>query len=253
MAACSCAPLALTSGFLSFVLSLFVRDACWCGLAFAARRLVLLLLKVADARARQRAAMRESGMYDDEGLDDDDDAAAEVVHARHDLVGSVFAASPRSAAEFPDYASPPLRKAVCLARFAQEPLAELAYMWHGLLGGGGGAVAPGSEVLYLGLHPLASCVPQAQLLGALERELLGACNDCGVHLNAAALLPHRAPQLAFVAGLGPVKVRASKRTITEEKKLSSVVEPHRAFRGAMFTHKRARNFFRFRRFYFVAQ
>jgi hypothetical protein len=47
---------------------------------------------------------------------------------------------------------------------------------------------------------------QAQLLSALERELVVACNASGVHLNAAALLPHRAPQLAFVAGLGPVKV-----------------------------------------------
>jgi hypothetical protein len=41
--------------------------------------------------------MRESGMYDDDGLDDDDDGgAAEVVHTRHDLVGAIFAASPRS-------------------------------------------------------------------------------------------------------------------------------------------------------------
>ena len=122
--------------------------------------------QVAEARARQKVAMRESGMYDDDGNDDEDDdeggAAAEVVYTRHDLVGTIFAASPRSKAEFPDYQSPTLRKAVCLARFAQEPLAELAYMWHGLLGGGGGAVSPGAEVLYLGLHPFANAVPKVQ-------------------------------------------------------------------------------------------
>ena len=53
--------------------------------------------------------------------------------------------------------------------------------------------------------PLSSLLFQAQLLASLEREMLIACNSSGVHLNAAALLAHRAPQLAFVSGLGPVK------------------------------------------------
>jgi len=130
--------------------------------------------EVVGSRKKQKAAMRESGMYeddDDEDEDDDDDATIEVVYTRHDLVGTIFAASPRSKAEFPDYQSPTLRKAVCLARFAQEPLAELAYMWHGLLGGGGGAVSPGAEVLYLGLHPFANAVPQVKRRGeGRERE-----------------------------------------------------------------------------------
>ena len=82
-----------------------------------------------------------------------------------DEVASVFAASQRSAAEFPDYRSPNLRKAISLGRFAQEPLAEMAYLWHQAPGSVAQGQRRGEEALYLRLHPLLDLVHKAHVLG----------------------------------------------------------------------------------------
>ena len=69
----------------------------------------------------------------------------EVIHLVDDI-GHIFAQSKRSEAEFPEYAMS-LRKAISLARYVQEPLAELTYMWAQ----GVGAAMRGEEMLYLNL------------------------------------------------------------------------------------------------------
>ena len=69
-----------------------------------------------------------------------------MVHVVDDI-GTIFAQSKRSQAEFPDYAQA-LRKAISLARYVQEPLAELTYMWAQGVGDTG---LRGEEMLYLNL------------------------------------------------------------------------------------------------------
>ncbi len=115
-------------------------------------------------------------------------------------VALVFSASARSAQEFPDF-HPNHRAAICLARYLQNPLIELAGMWMTMDSQG----ELGSEMLSLQFHPLQKEIPRRRVLRVLEQKLIDFVNMVGVDINCACKLEHMSGVIQFIAGLGPRK------------------------------------------------
>jgi transcription elongation factor SPT6 len=111
---------------------------------------------------------------------------------------------------FPDL-EPGTAAAVCLARYAQEPLAEYCALWTSVDAVDGF----GFESLFLDLHPLKHLIrgSKSQLKAILESCLVDAVCSVGVDINKAVSHDHYAPLLAFVGGLGPRKADALRREI----------------------------------------
>ncbi len=126
----------------------------------------------------------------------------------HEDVALVFSASARSAQEMPDF-HPNHRAAVCLARYLQNPLVELAGMWMTMDSQG----ELGSEMLSLQFHPLQKEIPRRRLLRALEQKMIDFVNMVGVDVNTACKLEHAGGLIQFVAGLGPRKALRLKSAI----------------------------------------
>ncbi len=126
-------------------------------------------------------------------------AACSVEYVRED-VALVFSASVRSEQEMPD-THPNHRAAVCLARYLQNPLIELAGMWMTMDSQG----ELGSEMLSLQFHPLQKEIPRRRLLCVLEQRMIDFVNMVGVDVNSACKLEHMGGLIQFVAGLGPRK------------------------------------------------
>ncbi len=122
-----------------------------------------------------------------------------VEYVRED-VALVFSASVRSAQEMPDF-HPNHRAAICLARYLQNPLIELAGMWMTMDSQG----ELGSEMLSLQFHPLQKEIPRRRLLCVLEQKMIDFVNMVGVDINCACKLEHMGGLIQFVAGLGPRK------------------------------------------------
>mmetsp|Transcript_11633 Transcript_11633/g.14960 ORF Transcript_11633/g.14960 Transcript_11633/m.14960 type:complete len:1328 (-) Transcript_11633:11-3994(-) len=178
---------------------------------------------VTESHKKQRDLMKQSEDYDAEDFDEDEEPEAEVFLVPDELA-RIFASSPRSLDEFPDYqSSKNLLIAIALGRYIQEPLAEVSYLWsHGKSNKSG---RRGEEALYLGLHPQADLIAKASLLRGLERELCISICESGVNLNAAVLNMHRQPMLSFVSGLGHIKAHD---LINKIKKLRHSQVPKRS-------------------------
>lgn len=112
----------------------------------------------------------------------------------------------RGKKEFPDYQLN-LKCAISIARYAQNPLAELCYAW---------SVATdmgffGTELLHLNIHPLQRLVPTTRLLKHYERVLCKVVAAVGVDINAACAQDHLHGLLQFVPGFGPRKAHKLKQ------------------------------------------
>lgn len=160
------------------------------------------------------------------GMDDEDDedidwkCNADLID---DSVSQVFGHSPRGKKEFPDHA-PALRIAISAARYAKDPLAELAYSWNvasdtGLFG---------TELLYINIHPMQQLLKRFKgplLLRHYERTLCDVVADVGADVNKCCEYNHLQGLLTFVSGLGPRKAAYLKQRIEQ---LGSLVPSRRS-------------------------
>ncbi|KAI9217353.1 SH2 domain-containing protein [Blastocladiella britannica] len=115
-----------------------------------------------------------------------------TVEMIEDHVAAAYSNSAAAKSEFPDF-TPPLRKAVGLARQMQDPQHLTASLFP-------------DAVVHLDLHPRQGTLTQETLRVQLELALVQSVMVTGVDINAAAKHAHLAHTLQFVAGLGPRKV-----------------------------------------------
>ena len=205
-------------------------------------------------RARERRARREDNdNYYGAHQDDEDEAAnynAHVVVIR-DEVSNIYKLSPRAKKAFPEF-SEGVWAAICLARYAQEPLAEYASLWTSC----NSVEVFGYEALFLDVHPLKHLLGNVKLplLRALEHCLVDAVCEAGVDMLMAVNHDHLSPLLIFVAGLGLRKSEALKQAVRKrgargvisrnellEKKLLGKVVWTNAASFLRFPEERARN------------
>ncbi|KAL7554309.1 hypothetical protein ACHAWF_017747, partial [Thalassiosira exigua] len=160
-----------------------------------------------DFEARMEAFRQMHPNLDD---DDDDDTVWKCnVDIVDDNVAQLFGRSVRGKKEFPEFAVN-LKVAVATARWAKDPLAELAYTWSAASDAG----VFGTEMLFLNVHPLQRLLPKPLLLREYERVLCNVTADVGVDVNAACTLDHIHGMLTFVPGLGPRKANNLKQNVT---------------------------------------
>jgi transcription elongation factor SPT6 len=92
-----------------------------------------------------------------------------------------------------------LKKAICLARFEQDPLNEILNLWSPIMSE--------NQALHLNLHPLQKHINQARLIDHLEQINTEFVNRVGVDINLLVDHEHWHNQLQFLSGLGPRKAQ----------------------------------------------
>jgi len=107
-------------------------------------------------------------------------------------IARIFQDSPRAKSEFSELPSA-VRQAICLGRYLQDPLTELA----GLCGA--------KEDIYMNLHPYQAMVGSEQLHYALQKCVINVTNSVGVDINRVLRHKHASSLLQFVSGFGPRK------------------------------------------------
>ena len=125
-----------------------------------------------------------------------------------DNVAQLFGRSVRGKKEFPDTAVN-LKVAIATARWAKDPLCELAYTWSAASDAG----VFGTEMLFLNIHPLQRLLPKPMLLREYERILCNVTAEVGVDVNGACTYDHMHGLLTFVPGLGPRKANNLKQNV----------------------------------------
>jgi len=142
-------------------------------------------------------------------IDDDEDVVWKCnVDIVDDNVAQLFGRSVRGKKEFPDTAVN-LKVAVATARWAKDPLCELAYTWSAASDAG----VFGTEMLFLNIHPLQRLLPKPMLLREFERVLCNVTAAVGVDVNGACSYDHMHGLLTFVPGLGPRKANNLKQNV----------------------------------------
>lgn len=143
-------------------------------------------------------------------IDEDEDVVWKCnVDIVDDNVAQLFGRSVRGKKEFPDTAVN-LKVAVAIARWAKDPLCELAYTWSAASDAG----VFGTEMLFLNIHPLQRLLPKPMLLREYERVLCDVVAAVGVDVNGACSYDHMHGLLTFVPGLGPRKANNLKQNIS---------------------------------------
>jgi transcription elongation factor SPT6 len=141
--------------------------------------------------------------------DDDDEFLWKCnVDTVDDNVAQLFGRSVRGKKEFPDTAVN-LKVAIATARWAKDPLCELAYTWSAASDAG----VFGTEMLFLNIHPLQRLLPKPMLLREYERVLCNVTAEIGVDVNGACSYDHMHGLLTFVPGLGPRKANNLKQMV----------------------------------------
>ena len=141
--------------------------------------------------------------------DDDDDVWKCNVDIVDDTVAQLFGRSVRGKKEFPDTAIN-LKVAIAAARWAKDPLCELAYTWSVASDAG----VFGTEMLFLNIHPLQRLLPKPLLLREYQRVLCDVTAEVGVDINGACSYDHMHGLLSFVPGLGPRKASILKQNVS---------------------------------------
>eukprot|EP01038_Epipyxis_sp_PR26KG_P004105 gene4105-5855_t len=147
--------------------------------------------------------------YNNEDDDEEQLYAPQSIILKDD-VANIFKGSIRAKTLFPDL-QPGAAAAICLARFAQEPLAEFCNIWTCA----NATELFGFEALFLDLHPLKGFLKGVKVpyLRALEHKLIDAVCEVGVDINKAVAHDHFSSMLAFVSGLGLRKADALRQNI----------------------------------------
>jgi transcription elongation factor SPT6 len=141
--------------------------------------------------------------------DDDNDVWKCNVDIVDDTVAQLFGRSVRGKKEFPDTAIN-LKVAIAAARWAKDPLCELAYTWSVASDAG----VFGTEMLFLNIHPLQRLLPKTLLLREYQRVLCDVTAEVGVDINGACSYDHMHGLLSFVPGLGPRKASILKQNVS---------------------------------------
>ncbi len=126
-----------------------------------------------------------------------------------DNIAQLFGRSIRGKKEFPDTAVN-LKVAIATARWAKDPLCELAYTWSVASDAG----VFGTEMLFLNIHPLQRLLPKPLLLREYQRVLCDVTAEVGVDINGACSYDHMHGLLSFVPGLGPRKASILKQNVS---------------------------------------
>eukprot|EP00980_Cylindrotheca_fusiformis_P020319 scaffold7344_cov145-Cylindrotheca_fusiformis.AAC.17 len=127
-----------------------------------------------------------------------------------DSVAQLFGRSVRGKKEFPDHQTN-LKIAISIARYAKDPLAELAYAWSVASDTGNF----GAELLYINIHPMQQQLPRTLLLRQYERALCEVVAEVGIDVNAACSLDHMHGLLSFAPGFGPRKAASLKQSVQQ--------------------------------------
>ncbi|KAL7489403.1 hypothetical protein ACHAW6_014983 [Cyclotella cf. meneghiniana] len=157
-----------------------------------------------DFEARMQTFRMMHPNFDDE----DDEVWKCSIDIIDDNVAQLFGRSVRGKKEFPD-AAVNLKVAIATARWAKDPLCELAYTWSSASDAG----VFGTEMLFMNIHPLQRLLPKPLLLRQYERVLCNVTAEVGVDINAACTHDHMHGLLTFVPGLGPRKASNLKQCI----------------------------------------
>ncbi|KAL3925612.1 MAG: hypothetical protein SGILL_000286 [Bacillariaceae sp.] len=168
-----------------------------------------------DFVARQNAFQKylPQRMYFDEDEDEELEWKCNVDYL-DDSVPMVFGHSPRGKKEFPEHA-PSLRVAVSIARYAQDPVGEIAYSWNVASDAG----LFGTELLYVNIHPVQQLLKRFRgplLLRHYERALCDVVAQVGADVNKCSEYDHLTGLLTFVPGFGPRKAANVKQKVIQQ-------------------------------------
>jgi len=125
------------------------------------------------------------------------------------IVPSLFAKTRKAEFEFKG-ASLSIKEGVSLARFAQNPLAEILNLWS--------EKNQENALFYIPFHPLQNQITLARLRKEFEKIVLEAVNTVGVDFNEAIKFDHLSSSLQFVCGLGPKKAANLIETLKNKSK-----------------------------------
>jgi transcription elongation factor SPT6 len=92
-----------------------------------------------------------------------------------------------------------LKKAICLARWEQDPMNEVLNLWSPIMSE--------NQALNIELHPFQKHINQARLLEKLEEINIQMVNSVGIDINLLVDHEHWHNQLQFLSGLGPRKAQ----------------------------------------------
>lgn len=160
-------------------------------------------------------------------------------------LATLYASSPRSAVDFPDY-NEHIRTAISLGRRFQNAEQEFASFFN-----------QDDEILQYNWHPLQDQLAPSDLRNVLTQELMTVVNRSGVNINHAVVHPHIAATLPFVAGFGQRKARELINVVKLDGRGRIFSRRHlydldfrvwgtcsgthmRTFRWVQYVHKRAR-------------
>jgi transcriptional accessory protein Tex/SPT6 len=179
------------------------------------RHILPTLLENAENIRLEKIKRRNDDDIDyDSDIEDEVPWQPETIILKDDI-SEIFKNSERGKKMFPDYL-PVMRAAICLGRYAQEPLSEFCNLWTSASGDG----KFGYEALFLKIHPMLNWTKSIrdQLLSSLERVLVNAVCDVGVDINGVLQYDHLSSMLAFVGGLGLRKANMLRSSIREKIK-----------------------------------
>jgi len=92
-----------------------------------------------------------------------------------------------------------LKQAISLARYEQDPLAEILNLWS--------PITAENQALALNLDPMQKLINQSKLADGLEEVNIQVVNDIGIDINLIVDHDHLHSLLPFVSGLGPRKAK----------------------------------------------
>lgn len=124
------------------------------------------------------------------------------------VVPGLFAKTRRAELEFKG-SSLAVKEGVSLARYAQNPMAEILALWSDK--------NQENAVFYIPFHPLQNQITLIRLRKEFEKVVLESVNATGVNLNEAIQSPHLSSLLPFVCGLGPRKANKLLEVLSKKK------------------------------------
>ena len=130
-------------------------------------------------------------------------------------VPRIYSTSERGTRQLPNE-SIPIRQAISLGRYQQDPLSEIINLWD--------FETSKNCVLSIPLHPLQKSVNNAKLCAGLEIVAIDVINTIGVDINRVIDHPHLINPLSFVSALGPRKAHYLANQLRKQGKLGMRME-----------------------------
>ena len=167
-----------------------------------ARRIKQMMVNYRDDYLKSKSKPINKG--ENEESDEIQNIVSEVIDQKHNfgiifgdnVVPSLFAKTCKAEIEFKG--SPlTVKEGVSLARYAQNPLAEILNLWS--------EKNQENAVFYIPFHPLQNQINLNKLRNEYERIVIESVNTTGLNFNEILKYSHFNSLLQFVCGLGPRK------------------------------------------------